>query len=67
MRSKWIWIFRGYEWRSYWIWISVGYEWRSQQTWISVENMDGCHSRYGFQQRIWIEIIADMDFSRGYG
>ena len=40
---------------------------RSQQIWISVEDMNGGNSRYGFQQKIWMEVIADMDFSRGYG
>ena len=29
--------------------------------------MDGGHRRYGFQSRIWMKVIADMDFSRGYG
>ena len=29
--------------------------------------MVGGHRRYGFQSRIWMKVIADMDFSRGYG
>ena len=33
---------------------------------ISVEDTDEDHSRYGFQYITWMEIKADLAFSRGY-